>query len=150
VLEAERGKLDVFSARGQSGRMTDSNEQQQVLYALFCLSRDTQHIDATTLAAALSLTPTRAASALLALEREGLVDASRARLTMLGLASAVRLGPAKGGPCLTLGAALTPVKRSASRLPIAAKPTDERERAARSAPTAGTEPALQAGRELRV
>jgi hypothetical protein len=129
--------------------MTDSTEQQ-VLYALFCLSRDTQHIDATTLAMALSLTPTRAASALLALEREGLVDASRARLTMLGLASAVRLGRAEGGPRLPLGAACALAKPSARRLPIAAKPADEYERAERAALTGGTTLASPAGRESRV
>jgi hypothetical protein len=100
--------------------MTDAIEQQ-VLYALFCLSRDTRHIDASTLAAALALTPTQAASALLALERQGLVDASRARLTMLGLAAAVRLGPAAGGPRVDLNAAVEAGKRTPSVLPVAAK-----------------------------
>jgi len=103
--------------------MTDAIEQQ-VLYALFCLSRDTRHIDATAIATALALTPTRAAAALLALERAGLVDASRARLTMLGLASAVRLGPAAGGPRLDLGAAVATVQRPPDRLPLAAKSGD--------------------------
>jgi len=109
--------------------MTDPIEQQ-VLHALFCLSRDTRHIDATTLAAALSLTATRAADALLSLEHAGLVDASRARLTMLGLATAVRLGPAAGGPRLDLAAAVT-VERRPSRVPLAARaddPEPERQR----------------------
>jgi hypothetical protein len=97
---------------------------QQVLYALFCLSRDTRHIDATTLAAALSLTPTRAADALLALEHAGLVDASRARLTMLGLASAVRLGPAAGGPRVDLAAAVAAAERRPSPVPLAARAED--------------------------
>jgi len=103
--------------------MTDPIEQQ-VLHALFCLSRDTRHIDATTLAAALSLTPTRAAAALLVLEHAGLVDASRARLTMLGLATAVRVGPAAGGPRLDLAAAVTAVERRPSRVPLAARADD--------------------------
>jgi hypothetical protein len=72
--------------------------QQQVLRALFCLSRDTRHISALTLAAATGLTPTRAAEALVALERDGLVDASRARLTMRGLVLASRIkGSGAGG-----------------------------------------------------
>jgi hypothetical protein len=103
--------------------MTDPIEQQ-VLYALFCLSRETRHIDASSIAATLGLTPTRAAAALLALERAGLVDASRARLTMLGLASAVRLGPAAGGPRVDLRASVATVERAPSRLPLAAKPDD--------------------------
>ncbi|MFI5306805.1 MAG: hypothetical protein ACHQ53_05610 [Polyangiales bacterium] len=84
--------------------MIDST-QQQALYALFCLSRDTRRISAKTLGAALSLTPTQAGRALVELERAGLVDASRARLTLVGLATAVRLGPAAGGPRLDLHAA---------------------------------------------
>jgi hypothetical protein len=103
--------------------MTDPIEQQ-VLHALFCLSRDTRHIDATTLAAALSLTPTRAADALLALEHAGLVDASRARLTMLGLATAVRLGPAAGGPRLDLAAIAPPPAPGPSEVPVAARAAD--------------------------
>src|SRR5262245_49997492 len=94
---------------------------QQTLYALFCLSRDTRHISATTLAAALGLTPTRTAAALVELERAGLVDATRARLTLLGLASAVRLGPAAGGPKLDLGAQPAAPVRPV-RLPVAAAP----------------------------
>lgn len=69
----------------------------RILFALFCLSRDTQHIDATELARAARVSVTDAAKALLALEQAGLVDASRARLTMLGLARAVRLSDQGGG-----------------------------------------------------
>jgi hypothetical protein len=69
----------------------------RILFALFCLSRDTRHIDATELACAARVTPTVAGQALLALERAGLVDASRARLTMLGLARATKLAAAGGG-----------------------------------------------------
>ena len=43
------------------------------------------------------MSPTVAAGALVALERAGLVDASRARLTMLGLARAARLEATGGG-----------------------------------------------------
>jgi hypothetical protein len=95
---------------------------QQTLYALFCLSRDTRHISASSLAAALGLTATRTAAALVELERAGLVDASRARLTMLGLATAVRLGSAAGGPKLDLGRARPAAPPQPSRLPVAAAP----------------------------
>jgi hypothetical protein len=71
--------------------------QRRILHALFALSRDTQHISAATLADAVGTTPTRAAATLIALERAGLCDASRARLTMLGLATAARMGSARGG-----------------------------------------------------
>ena len=102
--------------------MTDL--EQQTLHALFRFSRDTRRISASTLAAALSCTPTRVARALVALERAGLVDASRARLTMLGLATAVRLGPAQGGPRLDLRreppAMVTP--RGERPVPVAAAP----------------------------
>jgi DNA-binding IclR family transcriptional regulator len=76
--------------------MTDPT-LQTVLQALFFLSRDTRHISATTVATVAGLTPTRAGQALLALERAGLVDATRARLTMRGLVAAARLGAAGGG-----------------------------------------------------
>lgn len=69
----------------------------RVLFALFCLSRDTQHIDASELARAARVTATEAGEALVALERAGLVDATRARLTMLGLARAARLASGQGG-----------------------------------------------------
>jgi hypothetical protein len=71
--------------------------ERRILHALFALSRDTQHISAATLADAVGTTPTRAAATLIALERAGLCDASRARLTMLGLAKAARMGSARGG-----------------------------------------------------
>lgn len=76
----------------------------RILFALFCLSRDTRHIDAAELAHACSgpgergeLSVIQAAEALVSLERAGLVDASRARLTMFGLARAVALSRAGGG-----------------------------------------------------
>jgi hypothetical protein len=64
---------------------------ESILVALFCLCRDTRPVDATTLGQFTGLTPTQAAQTLVALERSGLVDASRARLTMLGLARAAQL-----------------------------------------------------------
>jgi DNA-binding transcriptional ArsR family regulator len=69
----------------------------RTLFALFCLSRDTRHIDASEIARAAGLSPTAAAEALVVLERAGLVDATRARLTMLGLARAAKLSGAGGG-----------------------------------------------------
>ena len=71
--------------------------RSRVLLALFELSRENAHVSARTLADAVSTTPTRAAACLVALEREGLCDASRARLTMLGLATAAQLGVGSGG-----------------------------------------------------
>jgi hypothetical protein len=71
--------------------------ERRILHALFALSRDTLHISAASLADAVGTTPTRAAAALIALERAGLCDASRARLTMLGLATAAQMGSARGG-----------------------------------------------------
>jgi hypothetical protein len=104
--------------------MTDSI-QQQVLHALYCLCRDTRHISAATLAAAIatpSVTPTRVASALVALERAGLVDASRARLTMLGLATAVRVGSAAGGSRRGSSPAVPRPVVQAPAVPLAAAP----------------------------
>jgi hypothetical protein len=69
----------------------------RTLFALFCLSRDTRHIDASEIALAAGLSTTVAAEALVVLERAGLVDATRARLTMLGLARAAKLSGAGGG-----------------------------------------------------
>jgi hypothetical protein len=74
-----------------------SSLQRRILHALFALSRDTRHISARTLADAAGVTPTRAAAALIALERAGLCDASRARLTMVGLATAARMGSVRSG-----------------------------------------------------
>ena len=82
--------------------MTD-HTTDRVLHALYCLSRYTCHIDATELARAVAITPTEAAQALLALEQAGWVDASRARLTMLGLARAAALNAgSNGGPRIDL------------------------------------------------
>ena len=107
---AERRKLDRLSVMVKRERMTDlsnlqrrraaaldSQTRSRVLIALFVMSRDNRPISAASLARAAALTPTRAAEALIALERAGLVDATRARLTMLGLATAVRCGGAGAG-----------------------------------------------------
>jgi DNA-binding transcriptional ArsR family regulator len=102
----------------------------RILYALFCLSRDTRHIDATELARASGVSTTAAGQALLELERGGLVDASRARLTMLGLARAARLSGASGGqPRVDLRDAKP--RGACSATPLAAAPepsadTDDR------------------------
>ncbi len=60
----------------------------RVLGALYLLSPMQAHIDASSLARRLGTTPTTAALALVRLERLGLADASRARLTLRGLAVA--------------------------------------------------------------
>lgn len=72
--------------------------EREVLIALFRLSRDTQHISARTLADEVSCTPTQTGAALVSLEQKGVVDASRARLTMKGLVLAAQLGAGSGGP----------------------------------------------------
>src|SRR6185436_20630754 len=91
VVPSERRKLDTFSGSGDGRPMTAAHvkpESTQVLIALFELCRNDAHVSARTLAQAVDTTPTRAAAALVELERAGLCDASRARLTMLGLATA--------------------------------------------------------------
>jgi DNA-binding transcriptional ArsR family regulator len=94
----------------------------RTLFALFCLSRDTRHIDATEIARAAGLSPTAAAEALVVLERAGLVDATRARLTMLGLARAAKLSGAGGGrPGVDLRHAKP---RRARTAPLAAAPAE--------------------------
>lgn len=101
--------------------MTDLTENR-ILYALYCLSRDTRHISAQTLARAAEVTPTHAARALVALEAAGLVDASRARLTMLGLAKAVSAGADLGGQGIQVEAEEAVVPEAP--LPVAALPSD--------------------------
>ena len=72
--------------------------ERDLLIALFRLSRDTLHISAKTLADEVSGTPTQIGAALVRLEQEGVVDATRARLTMKGLVLATQLGAGSGGP----------------------------------------------------
>jgi hypothetical protein len=98
--------------------------QSKILIALFELCRDTSHVSARTLADAAGTTPTRAAACLLALERAGLCDASRARLTMLGLATVARLGAASGGGAQGKVRRLPPPRAEGPRrMPLAALPS---------------------------
>jgi DNA-binding transcriptional ArsR family regulator len=109
-----------FQPKGHAAHMTD-HTTDRILYALYCFSRDTCRIDATELARAVGVTPTLAANALVTLERAGLVDATRARLTMLGLARAAALGASSsGGPAVDLAHA-TPRVRAAETSTIAAQ-----------------------------
>lgn len=62
------------------------------LQVIFTLSRATLPVDATAIARIIGTSPMRIAEALVVLEQRGWVDASRARLTMLGLAKAVANG----------------------------------------------------------
>jgi hypothetical protein len=94
--------------------------EQAILHALFTLCQDNRRVSAASLGAHAGMTATRAASALVSLERAGLCDASRARLTMLGLATALQLGPALGG---TLVGRSTPQEPARTRLSIAAQPS---------------------------
>lgn len=110
------------------------------LQAIFTLSRATLPVDAASLARQIGTSPTRVAEALVVLEQRGWVDASRARLTMLGLAKAVASGvpntrvqdgvPAEKRQAKSAGrrGASVPPSRTPSRsplpseLPIAAVP----------------------------
>jgi hypothetical protein len=97
----------------------DQGTTDRILFALFCLSRDTRHIDAAELGRTAGVSVTAAAESLLALERAGLVDATRARLTMLGLARAARRSASSGGqPRVDLSEARAPNVRE--RAPLAA------------------------------
>jgi hypothetical protein len=107
------------------GRTTSSRaaEARDVLHALFCLSRDTQHISAATLGEAVSLTPTQTGAALVLLEQQGLVDASRARLTMKGLVMAMQVGSASGGPRKSgRNAQARKIERALAEQPITERP----------------------------
>jgi hypothetical protein len=73
------------------------DEIQATLQAVFELSRANLHIDAGSIGRAVGLSATRAAEALLVLESKGMVDASRARLTMKGLVVAVSGGGGLAG-----------------------------------------------------
>ena len=66
------------------------------LYALFCLRRHTLPVHPGSLARLTGRSAAETALDLLALESLGLVDADRARLTMLGLARAAQLARASG------------------------------------------------------
>jgi hypothetical protein len=106
-----------------------------ILYALFCLSRDTRHIDAAELGRAAAVSTTDAARALIALERAGLVDASRARLTMLGLARAAALqAGGSGGPRVDLRQTKPRKQAGAAAAPIAAKSEAGADNASAAAP----------------
>ena len=92
-----------------------------MLIALFQLSRDTQRI-APALADAVTQTPTQTGAALVQLEQKGVVDATRARLTMKGLVLAVQLGAGSGGPRVAAPKAVKAVAEQAP-LPVAALPS---------------------------
>jgi DNA-binding IclR family transcriptional regulator len=94
----------------------------RILYALYCFSRDTCHIDATELARTVGVSATQAAEALVALERAGLVDATRARLTMPGLARAVAMSAhGTGGPAIDMAHARPRAKSAIAAAPLAAR-----------------------------
>jgi hypothetical protein len=107
----------------------------RTLLALFSLSRETLPIDAAALGAETGQSPTQAARALVALERAGFVDASRARLTMLGLARAAQLSARSGQG--QRGAGLLKPLRAAESVPRIKPPVAARPRAAELASGAG-------------
>jgi hypothetical protein len=97
--------------------------EREVLIALFRLSRDTQHISARTLADEVSCTPTQTGAALVSLEAKGVVDATRARLTMKGLVLAAQLGAGSGGPRVARTKQVQLAAGRPERLPVAALPS---------------------------
>jgi len=104
-------------------RIALSAIEREVLIALFRLSRDTQHISARTLADEASGTPTQTGAALVALEQKGVVDATRARLTMKGLVLAAQLGAGSGGPRVARPTAVKATAYVPEALPVAALPS---------------------------
>lgn len=97
--------------------------ERRILLAVFKLSRANRRLDASAIGEVAGVTPTRAATALVALERARLVDASRARLTMLGLATAVAHGAtAAGGGGLPARVSVPPPRPSYRPEPLAALP----------------------------
>jgi len=92
----------------------------RILYAMFGLSRNTLPTDVSALAEATETSPIVVGQALLRLERAGLVDASRSRLTMADLAKAVSLTRDLSGTAP--GPALTQARAHGEALPIAATP----------------------------
>ena len=118
--ELNTGNWTKLQPQGQAPGMTHSTSDR-VLFALFCFSRDSCRIDASELGRAVGLTACRTASALIELERAGLVDAGRARLTLLGLARAVALEAGGGGqPAVDLSHA-RPSARRVTLKPVAAR-----------------------------
>jgi hypothetical protein len=109
--------------------------EREVLIALFRLSRDTLHISARTLADEVSGTPTQIGSALVSLEHKGVVDASRARLTMKGLVLAAQLGAGSGGPRVSHRKAVKAVANVQEALPVAALPSQPPPRSPASLPS---------------
>lgn len=107
------------------------------LYALFCLRRHTLPVHSGSLARLTGRSASETALDLLALEGQGLVDADRARLTMLGLTRAAHLARASGADQRRLqrkGAIVT-MRRMLQHMkpPVAAKPDLDEEPPALSA-----------------
>ena len=96
---------------------------QATLFAVFELSRASLRIDAASIGCAVGLSATEAAEALLELENRGLVDASRARLTMKGLVAAVSGGAGLAGARLDLEAVRS---RRSRRARVAESPETDR------------------------
>lgn len=105
------------------------------LQALYCLCRQTLPIDAGALGRLTGRSATQTAVDLVTLEQQGLVDASRARLTMLGLARAVQLLHGSSGGQAQALAMRPQAKRGASRSGLIKPPVAARPAAARPAPS---------------
>ncbi|MDD9943729.1 MAG: hypothetical protein OXU20_21990 [Myxococcales bacterium] len=94
--------------------------EDRILHTIYCLSRDTRPIDAVILGRAVAISATAAAEALVRLERASLVDASRARLTMLGLARACQIGGQLTGASAGPGAVAAVPRPAPAAPPLAA------------------------------
>jgi hypothetical protein len=101
----------------------DQGTTDRILIALYRLTRDTCPIDAGALARAAGLRTIAAAQALIELERAGLADATRARLTMFGLARAARLDAA-AGPVPLRAVRTRSLRKTRTMSPLAAAETE--------------------------
>jgi hypothetical protein len=106
-----------------------NQELQATLYAIFRLSRDNLHIDASSIGRVVGISTSGVALALIELDRLGLVDASRARLTMPGLVIAVSSSAGLSGSRLDLSTARQEQSRVCSQsIPIAAQQASNQKR----------------------
>jgi hypothetical protein len=83
-------KLDRLSVSGDVRPMLNPTHRQ-LLRALYALAADDRHADLSLVASAIGASCVETDRQLAVLERAGLVDADRVRLTLVGLALAVSL-----------------------------------------------------------
>ncbi|MCG8557185.1 MAG: MarR family transcriptional regulator [Proteobacteria bacterium] len=134
-------ELDIYPDMGYAVIPVVKKTTHATLYALFELARADRPAQAGVIAEAIGSTPSVVARALVELEQEGLVDATRARLTMRGLAVAAALENDAKPPRLDIpeprGARNASARRGRSSPPI---PTAERRVRARAASSCSRPP----------